>query len=245
VTPVLELDGVFQHVKGHCALADLSLRVEAGEWLLITGANGAGKSLLMRLILGLDTPSAGIIRVFGRDLAAQGVVEMRRLRRSMGAVLQGGSLVADLTVLENLLLPLRSLPLSNEGMARAARLVVTRLRLEGLESAPPRALSLGQKRRVELARALIHQPDLLVWDGLTDGLDQPGSQEIQALLLDLRETGKLTFVATDNRADLSLLQPDRIAVLDRGRLLFLGTPPELQRAVEERLDLRYLLRGHP
>jgi ABC-type multidrug transport system ATPase subunit len=245
VTPVLELSEVFQHVKGHCALADLDLRVEAGEWLLITGANGAGKSLLMRLILGLDIPSAGTIRVFGKDLSTLGIHGVRRLRRNVGAVLQGGSLLADLTVVENLLLPLRSLPVSNEGMARAARLVVTRLRLEGLENKLPRALSLGQRRRVELARALIHQPELLVWDGLTDGLDQPGSREIQALLLDLRETGKLTFVATDNRADLAMLQPDRIAVLDRGRLLFLGPPPELQRAAEERLDLRYLLRGRP
>jgi ABC-type multidrug transport system ATPase subunit len=245
MTPALDLCRVFQHVRGHCALADLTLRLQPGEWLLVVGANGAGKSLLTRLILGLDTPSAGTIRVFGQDLAAQGDGAMRRLRGAVGGVLQGGSLIADMTVLENLLLPLRGLPWSRERMARAAGLAVTRLRLEGLENKLPRALSLGERRRVELARALIHRPRLLVWDGLTDGLDQPGSRGIQAMLRELREAGTMTFVATDNHAGLPLLEPDRIAVLDRGRLLFTGPPQELRRDARRRLDLRYVLRGRP
>jgi ABC-type multidrug transport system ATPase subunit len=241
----LELISVFQHVNGHCALADLSLRLEVGEWLLVVGANGAGKTLLTRLILGLDAPSAGTIRVLGRDLAEQDVEAMRSLRGSVGGVLQSGSLLADRTVLENLLLPLRSAPLTRREMARAARLTMTRLHLDGLENHLPGALSLGQRRRVELARALIHRPELLVWDGLTEGLDQPGSREIQTLLLDLRETGELTFIATDNRTDLSLLDPDRVALLDRGKLLFLGPLAELETATDSRLELRYLLRGRP
>lgn len=245
MTAALELASVFQHVNGHCALADLTLSLEAGEWLLVVGANGAGKSLLTRVLLGLDAPSAGTIRWFGKDLADQDAKGMRRLRRVTGAVLQGGSLLAHLSVLENLLLPLRSAPLSRNEMARAARLIMTQLRLDGLENHLPRALSLGQRRRVELARALIHQPELLVWDGLTDGLDQPGSREIHTFLREQRETGKLTFVATDNRADLTLLEPDRVALLDRGRLLFLGPPAGLEPAMERRLDLRYLLQGRP
>jgi ABC-type multidrug transport system ATPase subunit len=232
-------------VNGHCALEDLTLGLPPGEWLLVVGPNGAGKSLLTRLILGLDSPSAGTVRLFGRDLAGEGVREMRLLRRTMGAVLQGGSLIGELTVLENLLLPLRSLPLTRQRMARAARLIATRLRLDGLENHHPRVLSLGQRRRVELARALIHQPRLLIWDGLTEGLDPPASREIQALLLDLRETGNLTFVATDNRADLPLLEPDRIALLDHGRLIFIGSPSELSAAAAQRLDVRYVLGGRP
>jgi ABC-type multidrug transport system ATPase subunit len=245
LAPALELDSVFQHVAGRCALADISLRLEPGEWLLIIGPNGAGKSLLTRLILGLDAASAGTIRVFGQELSALGTGAMRRLRQRIGGVLQGGSLLEDLTVLENLLLPLRNTPLEREGMARAARLTMTQLLLDGLENHAPRALSLGQRRRVELARALIHRPELLVWDGLTDGLDPAGVQEILEVLNVPREDGKLTFIATDNRAGLALPDPDRIAVLDRGQLLFCGPPAELERAADERLELRYLLRGHP
>jgi ABC-type multidrug transport system ATPase subunit len=242
---VLALESVFQHVRGRCALADLNLRLDTGEWLLVVGPNGAGKSLLTRLMLGLDPPSAGRVRWFGQDLATLGAGVTRHLRRRVGGVLQGGSLLEDLTVAENILLPLRALPMGRDGRARALRLVVTQLRLDGLENHQPAALSLGQRRRVELARALVHLPDLLVWDGLTDGLDPPGSREIQDLLREQRETRKLTFVATDNTPAPTLLAPDRVAVLDRGRLLFLGTPAELAEAVPRRLELRYLLEGHP
>jgi ABC-type multidrug transport system ATPase subunit len=241
----LELDCIFQHVGGRCALAELTLEVETGEWLLILGPNGAGKSLLMRLILGLDHPSAGTIRVFGEDISAQGGHARKRLRRRLGAVLQGGSLLEDLTVLENLLLPLRSTSLGLEGMARAARLVMTQTQLDGMENHLPRSLSLGQSRRVELARALINRPDLLVWDGLTDGLDQPGTRELMTVLYDQRASRRLTLIATDNSLAAPPLYPDRIVLLDRGRILFSGSPAELEQASEERLELRYALRGRP
>ncbi len=245
MAPALELESVFQHVGNRCVLSDLTLRVEPGEWLLIVGLNGAGKSLLTRLIMGLDLPSAGTIRVFGEDLTRLNIAAMRRLRGELGAVLQGGSLLEDLTVLENLLLPLRSTALGRDQMTRAARLVMTQLQLDGLENHHPRSLSVGQCRRVELARALIHKPSLLVWDGLTDGLDTPGALEILTVLREQRENRKLTFIATDNQIDPTLLEPDRIALLDRGQIIFQGPPHELERAAQRRIELRYLLRGHP
>lgn len=243
--PVLEMTSIFQHVGGHCALNDVSLRVERGEWLLLIGPNGAGKSLLSRLILRLDEPSAGTIRLFGQDLEGLDDRAMRRLRRDLGAVLQGGSLLDGMTVLENLLLPLRATRLTRNEMARAARLVMTQLQLDGLENHQPRALSLGQQRRVELARALIHKPSLLIWDGLTDGLDPAGAREVLAVLREQRESRSLTFIATDNDPGILEEDDERVAVLDRGRLLFDGTYQELADAAASRLDLRYVLRGRP
>ncbi|MEA3277629.1 MAG: ABC transporter ATP-binding protein [Pseudomonadota bacterium] len=241
----LELEAVFQHVGPHCALTDISLRMEQGEWLLLIGPNGAGKTLLTRLILGIDTPSAGTIRVFGKALATLNDRAMRRLRRDLGAVLQGGSLLEDLTVLENLLIPLRAAPLGRNEMARAARLVMTQLQLDGLENHPPRSLSLGQRRRVELGRALIHKPALLVWDGLTDGLDPASARETLNLLRDQQEHQNLTLLATDNRPDVLAQSGDRVAVLDRGRLVFDGSRARLEQTAEERLELRFVLRGRP
>jgi ABC-type multidrug transport system ATPase subunit len=119
------------------------------------------------------------------------------------------------------------------------------LRLDGLENHRPRSLSLGQRRRVELGRALIHKPELLVWDGLTDGLDPAAARDTLQVLREQRETRQLTLVATDNDPDVLGDACDRIAVLDRGRLVFNGTPTELARALPERLDLRYLLHGSP
>lgn len=245
MAPVLEMTSVFQHVGGHCALNDVSLRVECGDWMLLIGPNGAGKSLLTRLILRLDVPSAGTIKLFGRDLKDLNDGAVRRLRRGLGAVLQGGSLLEGMTVLENLLLPLRAAPLTRNQMARAARLVMTQLQLDGLENHRPRSLSLGQRRRVELARALIHRPSLVVWDGLTDGLDPASARDVITLLREQQQGRELTFIATDNDARAATQEDDRVVVMDRGSLLFDGAPGDLEEAAKSRLDLRYVLRGRP
>jgi ABC-type multidrug transport system ATPase subunit len=242
--PALELRNVYQHVAGHAALADLSLRVGQGEWLLLVGPNGAGKSLLVRLVLGLDAPSSGRVSVLGRELARLNGKGLRHLRREVGAVLQGGSLVEDLTVLENLLLPLKDAPMTRNDMARAPRLTMTQLQLDGLENHLPRSLSLGLRRRVELARALIHQPRLLVWDGLGDGLDAATLRETLEILRTQRAHRHLALLATDNRPD-ALGEGERVAVLDRGRLLFDGGHEALAAAAAERLELRFVLEGRP
>jgi ABC-type multidrug transport system ATPase subunit len=245
MTAALVLDGVYQHVGGRMALEDVRISLPAGAWLLICGPNGAGKSLLTRLILGLDRPSAGTIQVLGQDLGQLGESAMVRLRGDIGAVLQRGSLLADYSVLDNLLLPLRNAPMSRYDMARAARLVMTLLGLDGLENHMPRALSLGQQRRVELARALIHRPKLLVWDGLSDGLDPTVARETLEVLRNLRENRNLTLIATDNVPDALAGAGDRVAVMERGRLLFEGTPDALASASAIRLELRAALWGHP
>jgi ABC-type multidrug transport system ATPase subunit len=241
----VDLAGVFQHVGGRCALEGVTLGLGRGEWLLLIGPNGAGKTLLARVVLGLDAPSAGTVRVLGRTLSSLGVGALRRWRGEVGAVLQGGSLVAGLTVLDNLLLPMRATGATRAEMARAARLVVTQLQLDGLEGELPRGLSLGQRRRVELARALIHKPRLLVWDGLTQGLDPAGVRETLDLLRQQHINRGLTLIATDNRPAEILASSTRIGVLDRGRLLFDGVRVDLERAAQERLDLRHALAGRP
>jgi ABC-type multidrug transport system ATPase subunit len=241
--PVVLCERLFQHVGIHCALNDLSLRVSRGEGLLLIGPNGAGKTLLSRIMVGLDPPSSGRVLLFGQDLATLDDPAMSDLRRRIGVVLQRGSLLDGLTVLENLLLPLRETHMRRDEMARAARLAMTQLQLDGMEHHPPRSLSLGQRRRVELARALIHHPDLLVWDGLTDGLDLPAVRDIFAVLRVQQETRGLTVIATDNSTLEAIGDSDRVAVLDRGRLLFDGTREALRGALSERLELRYVVEG--
>lgn len=243
--PMIEMHRVFQHIDGRCGLNDLTLRVRPGDSLLLIGPNGAGKSLTLRLMLGLDQPSAGTVRLFGQDLSKLDDRRMNQVRSRLGAMLQGGSLLDELTLLENLLLPLRSGPNSRASMARAARLAVTQLQLDGMENKYPRALSLGQRRRGELARALIGQPEALLCDGLSDGLDQPSVRAILDILEVQREARGLTFIATDNSM-LEVIGPsDRVAVLGRGQLLFDGNRAELERRVTDDLELRTLIEGHP
>lgn len=241
----LELRGVFQHVAGRAALLDIELRLERHEWLLVVGPNGAGKSLLSRLALGLDRPSAGQVWILGQEANRLGQAALLALRRDIGAVLQGGRLLGDATVIENLLLPLRQYPLGRERMARAARLVIALLQLDGLEDQLPRALSLGQQRRVELARALIHQPRLLVWDSIGEGLDAGGTRDILRLLQSLRPHRPLALLATSHDPELIGLGWDRVAVLERGQRLFAGVPDALPAAMAADLAVRAALGGHP
>ena len=239
----LSLEGVFQHVAGRLALQDLSLELAEGDWLLVCGPNGAGKTLLSRLVLGLDRPSAGRVQVLGRDLDGLDGRGLERLRTEAGAVLQRGSLLADQSVLDNILLPLRHTPLTRGEMARAARLVMALLGLDGLDNHPPQALSLGQQRRVELARALIRRPRLLVWDGLSDGLDPTVAREILAVLDSLRTGQPMALIATDNTPDALGDIAAQVAVLNRGRLLFQGTPAALAAASADNMELRTALGG--
>lgn len=239
----LSLDGVFQHVAGRLALQGLSIDLAEGDWLLVCGPNGAGKTLLSRLVLGLDRPSAGCVQVLGRDLAQLDGRGLEQLRLDVGAVIQRGSLLADHSVLANILLPLRHTPLTRREMARAARLVITLLGLDGLENHSPQALSLGQQRRVELARALIRRPRLLVWDGLSDGLDPTVAREILAVLDSLRGGQPMAMIATDNTPDALGDLPARVAVLNRGRLLFQGTAAALATASIGDLELSTALGG--
>ncbi len=244
-TPLIELRQVFQHVNGRRALSDLSLTVHPGDALLLIGPNGAGKSLTLRLILGLDPPSSGSVRLFGQELARLNDARMNRLRGRLGVVLQGGSLLDELTVLENLLLPMRAQAHGRARLTRAARLAITQLQLDGMEHQYPRALSLGQQRRAELARALIDQPELLICDGLSDGLDQPALRDILSILQVQRESRGLSILATDNGMLGFIGAEDRVAVMDRGRLLFAGTRAGLEAHRRDDLELRTIFEGHP
>jgi ABC-type multidrug transport system ATPase subunit len=224
-------------------LNGVSLTVEQGEGVLLIGRNGAGKSLLIRVVLGLDLPSAGQVRLFGEELLRLRGARARALRRRVGAVLQHGALLDGLTVQENLLLPLLPTRLSQAEMARATRLVITQLQLDGMENHLPRSLSVGQRRRVELARALVHRPDLLIWDGLTDGLDLPAVREIFELLRNQMTLRGLTVIGTDNIALEAVGPEDRVVVLERGEVLFDGSRSALEAATPAHLELRYLLHG--
>ena len=241
--PIVKFDRVFQHVNGRCVLDNINLTIAQGESFALVGPNGAGKTLLLRLIMSLDQPSAGRIEVFGQDLTSVTHSELVRVRRSIGTVIQSGALLNGLTVLENLMLPLRNTGESIEKMRRSARLTMTQLRLDGMENLRPNELSGGLKRKVELARALICKPALLLWDELMDGLDPVSALEIQNHLRRQKVNHNMTFVFTTHQSDGVMLSATRIGVLDNGRLLFEGSHDELVVAKKEQLELRYTLEG--
>jgi ABC-type transporter Mla maintaining outer membrane lipid asymmetry ATPase subunit MlaF len=148
--PAVAIDKVFQHIGGRCVLDGVTLSVQEGEVFAILGPNGAGKSLLLRLLALLEKPSAGSLQLLGRDAGAIGGNGLAELRREVGVVFQGGSLVRDLHVFDNILLPLRDSHLNGEDLHRRGRLLMMRLQLDGLEERYPYELSDGLQRRIEL-----------------------------------------------------------------------------------------------
>jgi ABC-2 type transport system ATP-binding protein len=219
---LLQLDGLTRRFQARTALDGLHLSVGAGEIVGLLGPNGAGKSTTFQLLAGLLTPDAGRVLFEGRPLA----LEDPALRQRMGILFQRGSLDDLMSARENLRLGARLYGLTG---ARAEARVERMLRLIGLEARGDERVATwsgGMRRRLELARALVHEPRVLLMDEPSQGLDEASFRAFWAHLHALRETEGLTVLLTTHRADEAQLC-DRLAVLDEGRLVACDTPAAL------------------
>lgn len=207
-------------------IRDLSLPLAAGEVLGLLGPNGAGKTSLFRVLTGMLPPSAGEIRFDGRPVSHDDPV----LRYATGVVFQEPALDPRLSARRNLLLSaaLYRVP-RGAARLRVARLL-ERARLGDRAEEPLRRLSGGMRRRVELARALVHEPSLLILDEPTTGLDERAFRRFWSDLKELRGEREVTLLLTTHRGD-EAEYCDRLAILDEGRLVACDTPDRLRRAV--------------
>jgi putative ABC transport system ATP-binding protein len=200
---VIRLDGVTKTYQagGVPALADVSLRVAAGEVAAIMGPSGSGKSTLLNLIAGLDKPTTGTVTVAGQRIDSLGESALARFRaRHVGIIFQFFNLLEDLTVEDNVLLPAQLAGASRrQARARAGELLA-RMGLGGHRNAYPARLSGGQRQRVAIARALVNSPELLLADEPTGALDTATGQEIGQLLTELNEAGQTLVLVTHDPA---------------------------------------------
>jgi ABC-2 type transport system ATP-binding protein len=220
--PLLQLDGLTRRFKERVALQGLSLAVGAGEIVGLLGPNGAGKSTTFQLLAGLLAPDAGRVLLEGRPLSLHDPA----LRQRMGIIFQRSSLDDLMSARENLLLGARLYGLTG---ARAQARVEQMLGVIGLRDRGDERVSTwsgGMRRRLELARALVHQPSILLMDEPTQGLDEASFRSFWAHLKALRDAEGLTVLLTTHRADEAEVC-DRLAVLDAGRLVAVDTPAAL------------------
>jgi len=208
----------------------LDLDVRAGEILGVVGGSGTGKSVLMRSIIGLQTPEAGEVHVFGESMLDRDEAETTDIRRRWGVLFQGGALFSTLTVAENVQLPLREFypTLSQALMDEIACYKVTMTGLPA-DAGPkyPAELSGGMKKRAGLARALALDPELLFLDEPTAGLDPIGAAAFDALTAQLQRTLGLTVFLITHDLDTLYAICDRVAVLADHKVIAVGTIPEL------------------
>lgn len=179
-----------------CALDQLSLRVPTGTCIAVTGPSGSGKSTLMLLLASLLHPTAGAVRIAGRNLSQCSAWELSRLRRRLGIVFQQFSLIPRLSVIDNIDYPLVARGVAYRRRRKAARKWLSQLGLEGRERARPEELSGGEKQRVAIARALAGKPDFVLADEPTSNLDQESSRCVQQLLLSVCQRGGTVLLAS-------------------------------------------------
>ena len=223
---MIELKNVSRRYAGFSALDDVSLTIEAGEILVLIGASGSGKSTLLQLINRLQDPTSGTVSVKGEDIAH---LAPEQLRRRMGYVIQGGGLFPHWTVARNIGTVPRLLGWDRARIAGRVGELLDLLRLDAarLRDAYPHMLSGGQQQRVGVARALAANPAILLMDEPFGALDPVTRAELQGEIRRIHQETGCTIVFVTHDMDEALSLATRIAVIDRGRLIQLGTPLEL------------------
>jgi len=215
---MIEVFHVFKMYQGRSALHDVSLRVEKGEFVFLTGPSGAGKTTLLRLIFCADVPDEGQILVNNRNLAHITESQVPYLRRTMGFVFQDFRLLPKKTVFDNVALALKVVGVP-EGLLRAKVSDVLReLGLDHRQGALPATLSAGEQQRVCLARAIVNDPQILLADEPTGNLDARLAGEILELMKTVNARGTTVVVATHNQ-DLVHRLRRRVVALDEGRVV--------------------------
>ncbi len=194
---ILELKDISKtYTRKWAALRDVSLQVNRGEFVLLVGPCGAGKTTLMRLITREESPTAGTICVRGEEISSLGRKDLPRLRRSLGLVFQNGKLLGDRTVFENIAFALRVTGAKKREISKKTMAALTMVGLAHKTKCLPSQLSGGEQQRAAIARALVNKPVLLLADEPTGSLDPEASQDTLALLGKINRFGTAVLLAT-------------------------------------------------
>jgi len=228
VEPAISVRNVVVSYNGRRVLDGINLDIRRGETMVLLGGSGSGKSTLLRQIIGLEQPQCGQVFVNGLDLAKSGAADLKRLRRSIGVAFQSGALFNSMSVEDNIALPLREhtqLAESTISLMTWMKLAVVGLAEFGRLS--PQALSGGMKKRAAVARALSLDPEILVFDEPSAGLDPIVAAELDELIWGLKAAFNMTVVVVTHEMASAFRIADRMAMLYKGSLIAVGTKEEL------------------
>jgi phospholipid/cholesterol/gamma-HCH transport system ATP-binding protein len=234
---VIEVENLVAHYGDRAILKGIDLGIRAGEVRVIMGGSGSGKTTLMRNLLGLNKPTSGSIRIFGKDITKISTRELFAIRRKMGVAFQGGALLGSMSVAENIELPLRHHTKLDESTIRImSRMKLEVVNLAGFENLMPSELSGGMLKRAALARSIVMDPALLFFDEPSAGLDPVVSAELDELILRLKDAMQVTIVVVTHELESAFKIADRITVLGQGQVLMTGTVDEVQNSDNEAIQ---------
>jgi phospholipid/cholesterol/gamma-HCH transport system ATP-binding protein len=230
--PVVAVENLRKTFASHTVLNGISLSVGRGETLAVLGRSGTGKSVLLRLIIGLETPDSGSIRIHGQDIAGLAIDRMGEIRKKMGFLFQHAALYDSLTVGENVAFPLvhhrRDMSRSERG--GRVRQLLAEVGMKGDLDKMPSDISGGMQKRVGLARALALEPEILLLDEPTAGLDPISSGEIDDLILKLQRERRMASIVVTHDLHSARTIANNLALLDQGNVVIEGGFEDLQQS---------------
>ena len=228
---VIEARHLYLSFGDNSVLEDISFEVREGDALAIVGVSGVGKSTILKLVLRLLVPDSGEVIIDGEDINQLSFEEVLKVRQKMGMVFQASALFDSLSVFENVAFPLREhMHLTEDELAERVRqaLEMVDLSMDELGARLPAELSGGQKKRVGIARAISHQPKILLYDEPTTGLDPVTGRTIVELIRRLETELDVTSVVVSHDMRAVLAVSTHIAMLQDGGIIFYGTPEEIR-----------------
>lgn len=226
---MIEIKELYKSFGKKEVLKGVDLTINKGESMVIIGGSGSGKSVLLKHIIGLLRPDKGSVFIEGLDITKLNEKDIYKVRKKFGMLFQGAALFDSLRVWENVSFFL----LRHRGISekRAKEIAIEKLRLVGLvgvEDLMPAELSGGMRKRVGLARAIAHDPEILLYDEPTTGLDPIMADAINDLIVDLKKKLNVTSVAITHDMHSAYKIGDRIAMLYEGKIIEVGTPDEIK-----------------
>ncbi len=226
---MIEIVNLHKQFNGNKVLRGVNLIIKEGETTVIIGKSGSGKSVLLKHIVGLLFPDDGYVKVAGEIIDKSDNKKLYRIRRKFGFLFQGAALFDSMTVGENVGLPLveNDYNLTETELNKRIDKMLSMVDLPGIENLKPAELSGGMKKRVGLARALITEPEYILYDEPTTGLDPIMSDSIDELIKNLAEQLKVTSIVVTHDMFSVKNVADKIAMMHEGKIYFEGTPQQL------------------
>lgn len=233
---MVSTDGIFISVKdlrksiaGQKILRGVDLDIRKGETLVVIGRSGEGKSVFLKHLIGLMYPDSGSIRVEGKEIVGLKERQLRDVRRKIGVLFQDGALFDSMTVAENVAFPLTEEGIRNRGvLLQRVGQALEKVELAEHMAKMPINISGGMRKRVALARAIINEPECILYDEPTSGLDPVVAESIDRLIRRMQKELSVTSLVVTHDMRSVFRIADRVAYLREGRIYFLGTPEELR-----------------
>jgi phospholipid/cholesterol/gamma-HCH transport system ATP-binding protein len=230
--PVVAVEDLHKSFGSQRVLNGISLTVNRGQTLAVLGRSGTGKSVLLRIVIGLQKPDSGSVRIHGQDITGLDLDQLGEIRKKMGFLFQHAALYDSLTVEQNVAFPLQhhKKELSKSEQDNRVKELLAEVGMEGHLQKMPSDLSGGMQKRVGLARALALEPDILLLDEPTAGLDPISSGEIDDLVLKLQKEHHMASIVVTHDLHSAKTIADRLALINEGNVLIEGSFEELQRS---------------